>query len=185
MGQGVHCQIVKLGFGKETLVGNIVVDMYAKSWFECRRWVLWCTRKKKYFSKSRCMISEYVEYGYVEEVQYMVNQESSKLFWKYAELWGSPNANTFSCMRTVYSKIGSINKGRDNSWQCVNSYIFWMWFIYEGKEAKLELMIISCRIQSPSFAYWKLVQEHGLHIEEKYRKCSRGFRFGLWLLRMH
>ena len=35
MGQGVHCQIVKLGFGKETLVGNIVVDMYVKYWFEC------------------------------------------------------------------------------------------------------------------------------------------------------
>ena len=35
MGQGVYCQIFKLGFGKETLVGNIVVDMYAKSWFEC------------------------------------------------------------------------------------------------------------------------------------------------------
>ena len=25
IGQGVHCQFVKLGFGKETLVGNIVV----------------------------------------------------------------------------------------------------------------------------------------------------------------
>ena len=35
MGQGVHYQIVKLGFGKETLVGNIVVDMYVKYWFEC------------------------------------------------------------------------------------------------------------------------------------------------------
>ena len=29
MVQGIHCQIVKFGFGKETLVGNIVVDMYA------------------------------------------------------------------------------------------------------------------------------------------------------------
>ena len=32
------------------------------------------------------LISEYAEYVYVEEVQYMMNQESSKLFWKYATL---------------------------------------------------------------------------------------------------
>ena len=29
-GQRVHCQIVKLGHEKETLIGNIVVDMYAR-----------------------------------------------------------------------------------------------------------------------------------------------------------
>ena len=29
-GQGAHCEIVKLGLEKETLVGNTVVDMYAK-----------------------------------------------------------------------------------------------------------------------------------------------------------
>ena len=26
---------VKLEFGKETIAGNIIVDMYAKFWFEC------------------------------------------------------------------------------------------------------------------------------------------------------
>ena len=29
-GQGAHCEIVKLGLERETLVGNTVVDMYAK-----------------------------------------------------------------------------------------------------------------------------------------------------------
>ena len=37
--------------------------------------------KKIFISPNRdALISEYAEYGYVEEAQYMVNQESSKLF---------------------------------------------------------------------------------------------------------
>ena len=37
-------------------------------------------QEKKNIPNRDALISEYVEYGYVEEVQYMVNQESSKLF---------------------------------------------------------------------------------------------------------
>ena len=36
MGQGVHCQIVKLRFGKETRVGNIVDDVYANFVFSVK-----------------------------------------------------------------------------------------------------------------------------------------------------
>ena len=77
----------------------------------------------------------------------MLNQESSKLFWKYAELRRPPNASTFFCMLKVHSMIRSINKGREihvdmleggyyrsryYSWQCITLYIFWMWFIWWG-----------------------------------------------------
>ena len=37
-------------------------------------------KKKFIFPNRDALIYEYAEYGYVEVVQYMVNQESSKLF---------------------------------------------------------------------------------------------------------
>ena len=102
-GQRVHCQIVKLGHEKETLIGNIVVDMYA-------RFVLIVEAEDVF---QRVLATYVVSWNaiMIELKEHGCSNEALNYF-EMMELDGIvPDAMTFICGLLACRSKGAIDKG--------------------------------------------------------------------------
>jgi pentatricopeptide repeat protein len=105
-GQGAHSEIVKLGLEKEALVGNTVVDMYAKFGLISEAQHVFEGLLTRDVVSWNAMMSGLVEHGFLDE--------SLNCLDKMMNVNGiSPDAISFASGLQACGSKGAIDKGRD------------------------------------------------------------------------
>lgn len=104
-GQEIHVEIVRKGLATETVVGNALVDMYAKCGLFGRAWEVFEKLSVRDVVSWTALITGYAEYGSFVQALDCFNQMQHNGV--------PPDATTYLCILKACSGLGAVNKGQE------------------------------------------------------------------------